>query len=141
MIRTIIESIARNWLYERKLVVRSGKVPLLVSPSAGLRYLFRRMESVDPHLIAQAEEFVREGDIIWDVGANVGLFSFAAASWRAGRGAFGPSSRTAARARPAAVRTASAEFVCKGDGRPAAVAGENAIRSFAMQSAPDHRVT
>jgi FkbM family methyltransferase len=37
------------------------------------------MESVDPVLCGLAREFVHRGHVVWDVGANVGLFSFAAA--------------------------------------------------------------
>lgn len=37
------------------------------------------MEAVDPELSALAVEFVRAGDVVWDVGANVGLFTFSAA--------------------------------------------------------------
>jgi FkbM family methyltransferase len=38
---------------------------------------------VDPELLEMADELVAPGDVVWDVGANVGLFTFAAAA-RAG---------------------------------------------------------
>lgn len=37
------------------------------------------MKSNDPILYNLAKEFVKRGHVVWDVGANVGLFSFAAA--------------------------------------------------------------
>lgn len=37
------------------------------------------MESVDPVLCGLAREFVRPGHVVWDVGSNIGLFTFAAA--------------------------------------------------------------
>jgi FkbM family methyltransferase len=37
------------------------------------------MEAVDPSLCNMAKEFVQSGHVVWDVGANIGLFSFAAA--------------------------------------------------------------
>jgi FkbM family methyltransferase len=56
-----------------------GGSRIYVSGSAGLKYLFKPMNSVDPILCGLAKEFVSEGCVVWDIGANVGLFSFAAA--------------------------------------------------------------
>lgn len=41
------------------------------------------LEKVDPQLLEMAGELVAPGDVVWDVGASVGLFTFAAAA-RAG---------------------------------------------------------
>ncbi|HQR65791.1 MAG TPA: FkbM family methyltransferase [Thermoanaerobaculia bacterium] len=45
-----------------------------------MRFLLKGMSAVDPALLAHASEFVGDGAVVWDVGANVGLFSVAAAS-------------------------------------------------------------
>jgi hypothetical protein len=50
-----------------------------VSPSAGLGYLFKAIENVDPVLFNRAREFVNSAGVVWAIGANVGLFTFAAA--------------------------------------------------------------
>ena len=83
-LRNLAEKVTRKWVYRRRLPMDVEEVSLFVSPSAGLRYLFRSMANVDPVLLSLVKEFVAEDATVWDVGANVGLFSFAA-SLLAGR--------------------------------------------------------
>lgn len=52
---------------------------MFVSGSAGLKYLARPMDRIDPSLCNLAAEFAKPGNVVWDVGANVGLFAFSAA--------------------------------------------------------------
>jgi FkbM family methyltransferase len=85
--RLAIERGARGLTFQRSLPPAFGRAPIVVSPAAGLRYIVRRIANVDPVLLSQAREFVREGQIVWDVGANVGLFSVAAAALAGPRGA------------------------------------------------------
>src|SRR5438132_101814 len=80
MIRKVLEKLMRNWVFRRRLPADFNYEALYVSPSAGLRFVFRRMSSIDPPLLRCARELVRNGDVIWDIGANVGLFSVAAAA-------------------------------------------------------------
>jgi FkbM family methyltransferase len=50
---------------------------MYVSPECGLRYwLGLRSEE---NLLKNAAETIKPGDVVWDVGANMGVFSFAAA--------------------------------------------------------------
>lgn len=84
--RGVIERRTRNWIYKRHLPTRFGGGPIFVTPSAGLRYLFKSMANVDPPLLTNALTLVQPGDIVWDIGANVGLFTFAAASMAGPKG-------------------------------------------------------
>ena len=80
MVRGMIENFTRDWVIRRRLSVDFSNAPIHVTPSAGLRYLFRPMNSVDTSLLELVKEFVKPGVVVWDIGANIGLFSFAAAS-------------------------------------------------------------
>lgn len=80
IVRRIVERATRNWVYRRRLPQAVGGAPLFVTPSAGLKYLFKPMARIDPSLLRNATELVRANDVVWDIGANVGLFSFAAAA-------------------------------------------------------------
>lgn len=79
MLRTLIERVTRYWKFKRRLTKEFGRKIIWVSPGAGLRFLFRPMVQTEPVLFAFAQEFVKKGDVVWDVGANVGLFAFSAA--------------------------------------------------------------
>lgn len=80
MIRKAAEKLTRGLRFPRKLPKEFGSNPIWVSPSAGLRYLLRPLAEIDPMLFRLAKEFVKAGDVVWDIGANVGLFTFSAAS-------------------------------------------------------------
>lgn len=80
MVRAFLESATRSWQFRRALRVGNARVPLIVSPSGGLRYLFRPISRVDPLLVQLAQQYVHAGNVVWDLGANLGLFTFAAAS-------------------------------------------------------------
>ncbi len=55
-------------------------MPLLVSPDAQLKYLKFGFGKFDQDLIEIAENYLQPTSNIWDVGANVGVFTFAASS-------------------------------------------------------------
>jgi FkbM family methyltransferase len=79
MIRLLAEQISRKFVFKRRLPGRFGGASLFVSTEGGLRYCRPSIEKVDPYLINIALEVLRPGDTVWDIGANVGLFTFAAA--------------------------------------------------------------
>jgi hypothetical protein len=82
-VRALAERLSRGRVLKRQLPARFGGAPIFVSPDAALRFWRKDLAKCDPPLFDAADELVRPGDVVWDVGANVGLFTFAAAA-RAG---------------------------------------------------------
>lgn len=133
MLRAILEQTTGSWAFKRRLSIKGQRVPIVVSPAGGLRYLLKPINAADPLLVRMAEQYVRRGAVVWDVGANVGLFTFAAAALAGPSGsviAFEPDAwlvqllRRSARMQPKA--SASVTII------PAAVAKEPGLRSFSI---------
>jgi len=78
MIRSLLEHLSRGRVVRRRLPPEHGGHALFVSPDAALKLWRRDLRQTDPVLFDLARELVRPGDTVWDVGANVGLFTFAA---------------------------------------------------------------
>ncbi|MEM6257505.1 MAG: FkbM family methyltransferase [Planctomycetota bacterium] len=80
ILRKIAERLARRKIIKRHPVVAGKRIPVYVSPDAQLKYLKPGKSSYDQDLIRIAEKYISEGSNVWDIGANVGMFTFAAAS-------------------------------------------------------------
>lgn len=78
--RRLAELLSRGRALKRRLPKELGGAPIFVSPDAALRFWRRDLFRTDPPLFHAARELVRPGDVIWDIGTNVGLFAFAAAA-------------------------------------------------------------
>jgi FkbM family methyltransferase len=59
--------------------VEYGGASIWVSPEVSLKFWGLDARKYDPALMALAKELVAPGSVVWDLGANVGLFSLAAA--------------------------------------------------------------
>ena len=75
-LRTFAEKISRNRVLLRHLPRDFNSAPIYVSPDASLQHWNPRLNS---DLFDLARQFVHSGDTIWDIGANVGLFTIGAA--------------------------------------------------------------
>ena len=79
LLRHMAEVASRGIVLRRRLPRHFGRKAMYVSPECGLRYWHRDLGKVDPSLLRMVDRYVQKGDVVWDVGANVGLFGFATA--------------------------------------------------------------
>ncbi|HEY6763815.1 MAG TPA: FkbM family methyltransferase [Candidatus Sulfotelmatobacter sp.] len=81
MLRTIAERLSRNIVLRRRLPRDLGGNLIYVTPGSALKYWHPGLERADDgHLMDMVRRFVARDSVAWDLGANVGLFSFAAAA-------------------------------------------------------------
>ena len=80
MLRQLAERLSRGRVIRRTLPKEFGSAPLYVSPDSQLKYLKFGRYAFDAELLRVAYENVRPGMVVWDIGANVGVFTLAAAS-------------------------------------------------------------
>lgn len=118
-------------MIRRRFSAQYGNAPIYVSTAGGLKFFAHSVEHADPVLIATAAALVRPGDTVWDIGANIGCFTVAAAVLTGASGAvfaFEPDTSLVALLRRTAseqaAETAPITVV------PAAVAGSTGLRTF-----------
>ena len=80
MIRHILRRFSRGVVLKRRLSRDFGHVPFLVTPESALSYWRPNINKVDPFLLSMVLELTSKDATVWDIGANVGLFAFAAAA-------------------------------------------------------------
>jgi FkbM family methyltransferase len=74
--RRLLERVSRRVVLKRRLGAEFGRATLWVSPGASLSFWRPQLNS---DLFTFAAEYVKPGSVVWDIGANVGLLSIAAA--------------------------------------------------------------
>lgn len=80
LFRTSVERVLRNSSILRELPPEFRSLKIFVSPDAKLSFLKPGFSGFDLPLLGIAKSFIENKSNVWDIGANVGVFAFAAAS-------------------------------------------------------------
>ena len=81
MLRSLAERLSRNIVLRRRLPRDLGGHSIYVTPESALRFWYPSLQRADNgHLMDIVRRFVAKDSVVWDLGANVGLFSFSAAA-------------------------------------------------------------
>ncbi|HEU4662450.1 MAG TPA: FkbM family methyltransferase [Dokdonella sp.] len=87
LVRRWAEVLLGPLVVRRRMPASAGHGWLVVSAKVGgLKYLLKPADLWDPELVRIAGCLVSEGDVVWDVGSNVGLFAKAASERAGARG-------------------------------------------------------
>lgn len=78
-IRTIAERLSRGIIFSARLPARFGRRKIWLSPGNHLAVLKPGEARFEGYLLGFAERFVGPDDVVWDIGANMGLFAIPAA--------------------------------------------------------------
>jgi FkbM family methyltransferase len=79
-LRRVAELMNRNRVIRKRLPHRYGSTVVYCSPDNNLRTLLPGEMGWDRRLFDYVDAFVKPGDVVWDVGANHGAFTFSAAA-------------------------------------------------------------
>ena len=77
--RRVAEMALRRLVLQKRLSAEFGSRPIYLSSANRLRTLTAKPDQMEPALFDYVRRFVRPGMVVWDIGANMGLFAFPAA--------------------------------------------------------------
>src|SRR6202008_1372584 len=83
-IRPLLNRLGRGVSFRRRLPAQTGGDRIYITPEAGPRYWISGPGASDFSLQSCLLEFVKPGASFWDVGANLGWVSIAAAALTGG---------------------------------------------------------
>jgi FkbM family methyltransferase len=79
-LRRVLENLSRGVVFTRRLKTRRGFRRLQVTPEASLVYWLPGSLNKEESLCGFADRYIGRSAKVWDVGANIGIFSFLAAA-------------------------------------------------------------
>ena len=77
--RSALRVAFRGRLLRRRLPAEVGRAVVYLAPESQLKYLRPGAAGLDAQLIGWARRYVQAETVVWDIGANCGVFALAAA--------------------------------------------------------------
>ncbi len=90
ILRGLAERLGRDFRFTTRLPARFGRRRMRVSPANQLSILKPGDAKFQPYLLDYADRFVTADSVVWDIGANMGMFALPAAHRGAQTFAFEP---------------------------------------------------
>ena len=82
----LIRKVAGDFPLKRKLPDDLGGVRINCTLNTDIRFLLPSLEEAADDIFVWVRKLVRPGDVVWDLGANVGLFTFSSAALSGSQG-------------------------------------------------------
>lgn len=83
LMKALLVKLARRatggWVWRKRLPADFGRAPVLVSSRSDIRLLAPGLERAAGDLFAVVRNCVAPGDVVWDIGSNLGILGFCAA--------------------------------------------------------------
>lgn len=79
IVRDLLKRLSRRVVFRRRWPAEFGGGKLCVSPDTSFKVWYTPVHALDPDLFGVCRMLVGPGDRVWDLGANLGIFTFASA--------------------------------------------------------------
>lgn len=81
----VVRNLTKSLSFRKRLPPEFGGGRVIVAPRSDIRLLYPGFSRVATDLFQVVSKYVEKDQCVWDLGANLGIFSFAAA-WKVGKG-------------------------------------------------------